>query len=91
MAETIALAVCYDCLHEIANDETPDGADPERKPRAGTEEWEVTLGGEHGEYCELETRGECDCEDLGFSWCPCDLCTSRLGGDRYAATAWIED
>jgi hypothetical protein len=37
------------------------------------------------------TLGSLDGEDeLGFSWQDCDGCGSSLGGDRYAATAWVD-
>lgn len=27
---------------------------------------------------------DCYCDDLGFSWSACDVCGTRLGGDRHA-------
>jgi hypothetical protein len=43
--------------------------------------------------CECPTAGDdgndCYCEQLGFSWSPCEICNSGLGGDRHAATIWF--
>lgn len=43
---------------------------------------------------ELETEpdrgGECECEQLGFSWSQCDVCGSVLGGDREAVVFWSQ-
>jgi len=39
--------------------------------------------------CPLcEGAGECD--EGGFSWRPCELCGSQLGGDRYAAHGYSD-
>jgi len=44
--------------------------------------------------CDCPTAGddggECFCEDLGFSWSPCEICKRDLGGDRHAATMWTD-
>lgn len=78
------IAVCFDCLYELANGETPDGADPTRTTRPGLEDCEVTQGGSHADDCPNHP----DCENLGFTGSPCQLCTSNLGGDKYLATLW---
>ena len=87
------IAVCFDCLSELANGETPGAADPTRAVAyvvwAG--DCEVTLGGKHADDCpnHPDWQGvECDCENLGFTWEPCQLCTSDLAGDKYLATIW---
>ena len=88
---TQEIAVCFDCLHELANGETPPDTEPDRTTRPGLEDCEVTLGGSHADDCPnyLDWQGfECDCENLGFRWAPCQLCTSDLAGDRYLATMW---
>ena len=92
--ETYDLAICYDCLSELANGETPDGADPTRKDREGWEGMEITLGTLHHEGCANDPEwigAECDCEDLGFTRYGCELCTSDYAGDKFAATAWATD
>jgi hypothetical protein len=33
-----------------------------------------------------ELGGECDCEENTFSWSPCDVCGSNLGGSRHAVS-----
>ena len=79
------IAVCFDCLHELANGETPINADPTRTTRPGLEDCEVTLGGSHADGCPGEW---CECGSLGFTGASCQLCTSDLAGDRYLATLW---
>ena len=91
MVNTQEIAVCFDCLHELANGETPPDADPTRVTRPGLEACEVTLGGEHADDCPNypDWTGEwCECESLGFTWSGCQLCTSDLAGDKYLATLW---
>ena len=89
---------CVDCLMSLANGEPhPD----EAKFDAGVGGAEVTLGmvgDEHSEDCEVfvfdsetgvrvwDGSFECECELRGFSWSPCDVCGSRLGGSRHAVT-----
>lgn len=34
--------------------------------------------------------GECECEQTTFSWSPCDVCRSNLGGARDAIVFWIQ-
>ena len=78
------LSICTDCLMLLANGEVLDGngdditeAHSVKMARLFDDE-EITLGSLDGE------------EELGFSWHGCDGCGSTLGGDRYAATAWID-
>ena len=37
-----------------------------------------------------EAGSECDCETMSFSWSPCDVCGSNLGGERSAVSFWEE-
>lgn len=73
---------CVDCLMLLANGET----DPD---------WDEA---ETAEYlARLEARGvtgenvtiacDEDCEGW-FSWSPCDVCGSTLGGDRHPVVFW---
>lgn len=90
--------VCIDCLFTLANDEDhPREADFDR----GMDGMDVTLGlmaEEHNEDCpnvDHDTGkwlgvGDCTgCETQDFSWSPCKICNSSLGGSRHAATAWL--
>ena len=91
MVNTQEIAVCFDCLHELANGETTPDADPTRVTRTGLEDCEVTRGGEYADYCPNypDWKGEwCECESLGFRRESCQLCTSDLAGDRFLATLW---
>ena len=85
------IAVCLDCLQELANGETPPDAEPTRTTRPGLEDCEITLGGKHADHCPNYPNwqgADCDCGDIGFTWGPCQICTSDLGGDKYLATIW---
>ena len=78
--DSVPLSICTDCLMLLANGEVFDaeGNDlAEAHSVAMTRLWpteHITLGG----------------EVLGFSMDDCDGCGSRLGGDRYTATAWVD-
>ena len=65
--EFYPVSACVDCVVAIANDDYT-GMDNEREAevRAALEKHEYAYGG----------------EELGFSWAPCGVCGSRLGGDR---------
>lgn len=95
---------CVDCLMLLANGEKPPEmgedetaawlAEIDRRT-AGTD---VTLGRMFGEEdCEhtsedwrSDSGNHADqCESLEFSWSPCDVCGSRLGGERAAVTFWL--
>jgi hypothetical protein len=76
MDEQYRLNGCVDCVMAIANDEYPDDDERSRAILAGESKWwnegYVVVNGS---------------DDEGhFSWQPCDLCGSRLGGDR--ETLW---
>lgn len=87
---------CDDCLFYLANGETPvDMSEEDTEAwlaeitqRAGA--WHVSLGGEHDDDCpnmadgQWEGSTDCPCETLEFSWTPCDVCGSHLGGGRSA-------
>ncbi len=96
-SEVIAeISVCLTCMFIHANGEypgDPDDIDPnEPEPWALlTDNEDPAMGGEHNERCTPEDREEgCDCDDLGFSWSPCEGCGSRLGGDRYRFTVFAD-
>ena len=57
------------------------------------DDYDVTLGRVgHLDGCEgIDGTRDCYCGDLGFSWHRCDGCGSNLGGDRYAATLWLDN
>lgn len=87
----VSLSICVDCLFFLANGVEND--ETERAAKRITRKWSatnITLGKLHDE-CEHPDTDEdrTDCESLGFSWYSCDGCGSGLGGDRYAATAWV--
>jgi hypothetical protein len=43
----------------------------------------VSIEVHHGEYCTQEYDSWCLCHETHFGWSPCDICDSRLGGDRH--------
>lgn len=76
--EAVTVSICQDCMLFLANGDLPESrpdlpADIDRQWNAGTgPAWDLTP--EWGEG--------------SFSWQGCECCGSRLGGDRYAATAY---
>lgn len=73
----IEVSICVDCLVYEANGETPVDLD-----EAQTAEWlsrfHTGVGADH--WLALgDSEGS-------FSWYPCHICRSPLGGDRYDAT-----
>lgn len=86
------LRICVDCLYVLANgvdsDEQAIAAENMAKLWKNTN---ITLGALTDECGHNDATSEehaYNCEQLGFSWSPCDGCGSTLGGDRHAATAW---
>ena len=93
---------CTDCLMELANGESPvDLSEEELAERqAGIQArnagYNLTLGMLREEHScvddagqtEADRGGECDCEVNTFSWSPCDVCGSNLGGERHAVSFW---
>lgn len=88
---------CEDCLFMLANGEVEDWTEEQTaewhqtvQERLG--DVNVGLGGEHAEGCpnvdqdtgEWLGMSDCDCEQDEFSWSPCDVCGSGLGGSRDA-------
>jgi hypothetical protein len=53
---------------------------------------DVSMGRLSEEHqCGIEDGEEiddCDCDEMPFSWAPCDGCGSALGGRRHAYTFW---
>lgn len=91
MATTIfQLWACVDCLFAIANGDYPE--DPERRAEveAGLiQNPAIGLGHLHGEeFCGTDHGDDYDsqteCETHDFSWTPCHVCGSHLGGSRHA-------
>jgi hypothetical protein len=94
---------CDDCLILHANGETdPNLTEQEtaaflERYRQGTDGIEVTMGMLREHHGCLDDAGqtagdrgsECSCEELTFSWSPCGICGSNLGGSRHAFTFWI--
>ena len=73
----VEIEICQDCLMLVAN-----GEGPEDVAEALAERWPdetITLG----------RIGREDDSEAFFSWQDCDGCGSKLGGDRYYATGWV--
>lgn len=97
---SVPVWICRDCLILLANGDTDpelseaETADYLARVDHGTGDAEITLGMLTSEHACAEDTGEraeeCDCEDREFSWSPCDLCGSNLGGSRHAATFWTQ-
>lgn len=68
------LSVCVDCIAYLAN-----GGDELEPSRAAEIAAAIERQGGH-----VVAACGADCEG-GFSWAPCELCGSTLGGERHAA------
>jgi hypothetical protein len=93
---------CTDCLMLLANGETsPEWTQEETDAYVARVEernpaGSITLGMVREEHecadddgqTENDRGGECECEQQSFSWSPCDVCGSNLGGSRHAVTFW---
>lgn len=99
--ELTTLWACVDCLMIHANDDD-SGMAPERAKdvRDALAPLDVSLGldvAQHADDCEV-TRDymegvardftDCECDRIDFSWSPCEVCLSPLGGSRHALTLW---
>jgi len=89
-----SLDVCPDCLMMIANGETdPNWTESEcndfiARFTKSTEGYASINPGSDHKNCTHDLQGEdCPLDEGHFSWSPCDLCKSSLGGDRYPAMA----
>jgi hypothetical protein len=81
----------YDCpmAEAIPEDDRECNCGAREPWSAIPDNWHPAMGvEEHSEYCEFETDGECDCENLGFSHSACDGCGDTHYGDRYAFVAF---
>ena len=52
--------------------------------------WAV-MARSHDLATEPDRGGECECERQSFTWSPCDVCGSNLGGARDAVVFWPQD
>jgi hypothetical protein len=78
MSEIIKLEGCTDCIMYLANGELPEEDVNGWSPEAVERKWKgyqvVVAGDENSEE--------------NFSWQPCDVCGSTLGGNRFPCAAW---
>lgn len=97
------LWACTDCYFAAVNDDynNIESAEHEQEVRAAIERvGDITPGldySQHADDCDV-TRDylegvasdcpECDCDQISFSWSPCEICLSPLGGSRHAFTLW---
>lgn len=102
--DTVTLWACSDCTMALVNDDTTGIDNPDRLAEilAGVARFqmgELTPGLMYAEHnaaqCVADYMGgidpECDgeCERIGFTWSPCDVCLSTtVAGSRDAFTLW---
>lgn len=100
--EPVTLWACTDCYFAAVNDDYSgiEGAEREQEVRAAIERvGDITPGldySQHADDCDVTRdylegvagESECECEHVTFSWTPCDICLSHLGGSRHAFTIW---
>ena len=82
------LSICTDCyMFQHFGDDSLTGyvtPDMERDIKQGRDKLgDVIIGDRHNDDCEYECDWQCDCFDPHFSWSPCDMCDSQLGGNRH--------
>lgn len=88
---------CVDCLFMLANGEVESWDEWETEAWRQTVAYRlgdvnVGLGGRHSDDCpnvdpddgSWNGEDDCYCERDEFSWRPCDVCGSHLGGSRDA-------
>ncbi len=81
--ELFELSGCMNCVQLLANGEFPPDNTPEQdaalevaiEMQWPSAEWHVVVAGDENSENE-------------FSWRPCDVCGSTLGGDRYPCAAF---
>jgi hypothetical protein len=78
VSDIIELEGCTDCIMYLANGELPEENTSGWTPEAVERKWK----GYH--VC---VAGDENSEEH-FSWQPCDVCGSSLGGNRYPCAAW---
>jgi hypothetical protein len=76
-SDIIELEGCTDCVMWLANGELPPD-ESDWAPEAVERNWP-----DH----HLCVAGDENSEEY-FSWSPCEVCGSRLGGNRYPCAAW---
>jgi len=89
---------CTDCLILLANSDAPadlceaETADWLAQIAQRTDGYTLTIGMHADEHrCAGEDglrRNDCGCDSDPFSWQPCEVCGSHLGGERHAVTFW---
>lgn len=93
--ELISYSICIDCLHYLANGESPDDYDKDSHQQymnARAEDMARELNGRTGHFSiglasdDPEERDGYD----EFSTHPCELCNSTLHGSRHGATLIIQ-
>lgn len=84
---------CTDCLFMLANGDEPSDMNSEAQLaawrehyQATTRDYQVTLGMLRVDHTCPEGTEECDCEVIPFSGSRCDVCGTRLGGERHAVS-----
>lgn len=80
--KTYELEGCTDCVMYLANGDVPED-DNGWSPEAVEASWPSAT-------YHLCAAGDENSEEY-FSWRACDVCGSRLGGNRYPVAAWCDD
>jgi hypothetical protein len=101
IVDDVVLWACVDCLQYAAGIPEKDRGEPyppavlEAVERMRRDNYPACVelipgSGDHHDGCAQgqDYDADCDCEydNGGFSWSPCEMCLSSLGGDRHAIT-----
>jgi hypothetical protein len=91
---------CVDCTMRVGNGELPEWMSKDELDEyehnveitSGMYSVELGMAAEDHECGAADfADAECGCEQVTFTWSACDVCGSRLGGERYAVTFWTID
>ena len=86
--DTTELSICSDCYmyHHNGDDSFSDYVTPEmqRDIKLGFDKLgNILMSDHHGDDCDAIYILEAYRYETYFSWSPCDICESHLGGDRH--------
>ena len=94
--DQITLWACIDCYmgaHGILEDADTIATYADTVARVARDNAPLTIDITPGGACEQwedeEHVGNCECNSVAFSYSPCELCLSSLGGTRHAVTLFV--
>lgn len=102
--DTVTVMACSDCAAILANDDDSgiESAARVSEIREAIGARDITLGTDDCENPECrdslhngfglpDAHYDENHDDESFSWSPCEICGTSLGGYRYGMTEWFTD